>query len=102
MNARASENYLAISRSSKSVEIFWAEICWGRFFLGPNLVSFNRSVGKITNDLELPQISGQSDRRTWGVAILIYVCFQNELSFLARAFILQARAVYYGLVKSSK
>jgi hypothetical protein len=34
MNARASENYLAISRSSsasKNVEIFWAEIYWGRF-----------------------------------------------------------------------
>ena len=33
MNARASENYLAMSRSSsasKSVEIFWAEIYWGR------------------------------------------------------------------------
>jgi hypothetical protein len=47
MNARASENYLAISRSSsasKSVEILWAEIYWGRLFLGPNLVSFNRAV----------------------------------------------------------
>ena len=47
MNARASENYLAISRSSsgsKSVEIFWAEIYWGDFLLGPNLVSFNRAV----------------------------------------------------------
>jgi hypothetical protein len=36
MNARASENYLAISRSSsesKRVEIFWAEINWGRLFL---------------------------------------------------------------------
>ena len=36
MNARASENYLAISRSSstsKSVEISWAEIYWGRLFL---------------------------------------------------------------------
>ena len=47
MNARASENYLAISRSSsasKSFEIFWAEIYWGRLFLGPNLVSFNRAV----------------------------------------------------------
>ena len=32
MNARASENYLAIS--SKSVEIFWAEIYRGRLFLG--------------------------------------------------------------------
>ena len=30
MNARASENYLEIS--SKSVEIFWAEIYWGRLF----------------------------------------------------------------------
>jgi hypothetical protein len=31
MNARASENYLAIARSAaKSVEIFWAEIYWGR------------------------------------------------------------------------
>jgi hypothetical protein len=28
----------------KSVEIFWAEIYWGRHFLGPNLVSFNRAV----------------------------------------------------------
>jgi hypothetical protein len=45
MNARASENYLAIARSAlKSVEIFWAEIYWGRLFLGPNLVSFNRAV----------------------------------------------------------
>ena len=35
MNARSSENFLAISRSSsasKSVEIFWAEINWGRLF----------------------------------------------------------------------
>ena len=47
MSARESENYLAISRSSsasKSVEIFWAEIYWGRFLLGPNQVSFNRIV----------------------------------------------------------
>jgi hypothetical protein len=47
MNARESENYLAISRSSsasKSVEIFWAEIYRERLFLGPNLVSFNRTV----------------------------------------------------------
>jgi hypothetical protein len=42
MNARTYENYMAISRSSsasKSVEIYW-----GRLFLGPNLVSFNRAV----------------------------------------------------------
>ena len=33
MNARASENHLTIARSaSKSVEIFWAEIYWGRLF----------------------------------------------------------------------
>jgi hypothetical protein len=47
MNTRASEHYLAISRSSsasKSVEIFWTEIYWGRHFLGQNLVSFNRAV----------------------------------------------------------
>ena len=47
MNAHESENYLAISRSSsasKSVEIFWAEIYRGRLFLGPNLVSFIRTV----------------------------------------------------------
>ena len=42
MNAHEFENYLAISRSSsasKSVEIYR-----GRLFLGPNLVSFNRTV----------------------------------------------------------
>ena len=34
MNACASENYLAIARSaSKSVEIYWAEIYWGRRFI---------------------------------------------------------------------
>jgi hypothetical protein len=47
MNARKSENYLAISRSSsasKSVEIFWAEIYRGRLFLWPNLVSLYRTV----------------------------------------------------------
>ena len=47
MNARESENYLAISRSSsasKNVEIVWAEIYRGRLFIGPNLVSFNRTV----------------------------------------------------------
>jgi len=43
MNARESENYLAISRSS-SVEIFWGEIYRGRLFLEPNLVSFNRTI----------------------------------------------------------
>ena len=47
MNARASENCLAISHSSsasKGVEIFWDEIFWEQLFLGANLVSFNRAV----------------------------------------------------------
>ena len=47
MNARESENYLAISRSSsasKSVEIFGLRYIGDDFFLGPNLVSFNRAV----------------------------------------------------------
>ena len=54
MNARESENYLAILRSSsKSVEIFWAEIYRGRLFLGPNLVSFNRTVVPY----EIPEVN---------------------------------------------
>jgi hypothetical protein len=28
----------------KSVEIIWAEIYWRQVFIGPNLVSFNRTV----------------------------------------------------------
>jgi hypothetical protein len=52
MNGRESENYLAISSSSsasKTVKIFWAEIYRGRLFLGPNLVSFNRTVVPYEN-----------------------------------------------------
>ena len=47
MNARKSENYLAISRSSsasKSVEIFLGRDVSRTTFLGPYLVSFNRTV----------------------------------------------------------
>jgi hypothetical protein len=46
MNARASDNYLAISRSSSaSKEIFFGLRYIGDdFFLGPNLVSFNRVI----------------------------------------------------------
>jgi hypothetical protein len=47
MNAHESENYLAISRSSsasKSVEIFGPRYIGDDFFLGPNLISFNRAV----------------------------------------------------------
>ena len=47
MNARESENYLAISRSSsasKRCRDFLGEIYRERLFLWPNLVSFNRTV----------------------------------------------------------
>ena len=50
MNARESENYLAISRSSsasKSVEIFGQRYIGDNFFLGPNLVSFNRKLRTV-------------------------------------------------------
>jgi hypothetical protein len=39
MNARESA-----SSAANSGEIFWAEIYRGWLFLGPNLVSFNRTV----------------------------------------------------------
>ena len=67
MNARESENYLAISRSSSaSKEIFWAEIYWGRLFLGSNLVSFNRvvvpyEISKINFRLETKIIVSMSE-----------------------------------------
>ena len=47
MNARASENYLAISRSSSAKKVsrfFGPRYIGDDFFLGPNLVSFNRAV----------------------------------------------------------
>jgi hypothetical protein len=47
MNTCASENYLAISRSSsasKSVKIFGPRYIGDDFFIGTNLVSFNRAV----------------------------------------------------------
>ena len=52
MNARESENYLAISRSSsasKSVEIFWAEIYRGPLFLRANIVSFKSNCRSLRN-----------------------------------------------------
>ena len=60
INDRKSENYLAISRSSsasKSVEMFWAEIYRGLPFLGPNLVSFNRTV-----PYEIPKVVSDINR----------------------------------------
>jgi hypothetical protein len=45
MNARESENHLAISRSScASKSYFGPRNIGDDFFLGPNLVSFNRTV----------------------------------------------------------
>ena len=47
MNACKSENYLAItcsSSASKSVEIDLGRDISGTLFLGPNLVSFNRTI----------------------------------------------------------
>ena len=47
MNARESEiicRFHAHPVHQNSVEIFWAEIYRGRFFLGSNLVSFNRTL----------------------------------------------------------
>ena len=60
MNARASENYLAISRSSsasKSVEIFWVEIYCRRLFLGPNLVSSCRSFIGVIVPYEISKVN---------------------------------------------
>jgi hypothetical protein len=50
-----------------SIEIFWAEIYWGRLFLGSNLVSFNRTlvvpyeISKI--NFHVKKISGQCVKR---------------------------------------
>ena len=47
----------------------------------PMKICVTNYIRNIINDLELPQYRCQSDRRTW------------ELSFVARAFTLTARAV---------
>jgi hypothetical protein len=72
MNARASENYLAISRSSsasKSVEIFWAEIYCGRLIFRPNLVSFNRAVVTLL-ELSLADIRDGNEYIIWKWLVL--------------------------------
>jgi hypothetical protein len=48
MNARASENYLAIS--SKSVEIFWAEIYWGRLIFRAESRFPGNTLTHLTNE----------------------------------------------------
>jgi hypothetical protein len=63
MNARASENYLAISRSSsasKSVEILWAEIYWGRplFRAESNLIQSScRSFIRVIVPYEISKVN---------------------------------------------
>ena len=55
MNARASENYLAIS--SKSVEIFWAEIYWGRLFFRAESSLIQSSCRSFIRDIVPYEIS---------------------------------------------
>jgi hypothetical protein len=61
MNARASENYLAISRSSsasKSVDIFGPRYIGDDFFLGPNLVSLScRSFIRVIVPYEISKVN---------------------------------------------
>jgi hypothetical protein len=69
MNARESENYLAISRStsaSKSVEIFWTGICRRRLFFRAesSLIQSNcRSLG--------------TDHLTWRGGVMVFCFVQN-------------------------
>ena len=55
MNAHASENYLAIS--SKSVEIFWAEIYWGRLFFRAESSLIQSSCRSFFRDIVPYEIS---------------------------------------------
>jgi hypothetical protein len=61
MNARASENYLAISSSSsasKSVEIVWAEIYWGRPFIrAESSLSSCRSFIRVIVPYEISKVN---------------------------------------------
>ena len=62
MNARTSENYLAILRStsaSKSVEICWAEIYWGRLFFRAESSLIQSSSRQTSGEsASLPQYLG--------------------------------------------
>ena len=64
MNARASENYLAIS--SKSVETFWAEIYWGRLFLRAEsslIQSSCRSFIRIIVPYEISKVNFRVEKK---------------------------------------
>ena len=67
MNARSSENYLAIARSaSKSVEIFWAEIYWGQPFFGAEsslIQSSCRSFIRVIVPYEISKVNFRVEKK---------------------------------------
>ena len=85
MNARASENYLAISRSSsasKSVEIVWAEIYWGRLFFRAEsslIQSSCRSFIGVIVPYEIPKVNFLSLIQRVLAHISIQLCGKNSL-----------------------
>ena len=73
MNARASENYLAIS--SKSVEIFWAEIYWGRHFFRAEsslIQSSCRSFIRVIAPYEISKVNSRLETTICKMSILFY------------------------------
>jgi hypothetical protein len=68
MNARASENYLAIS--SKSVEIFWAEIYWGRLFFRAESSLIQSSLVLVTPRIFLFDPRGHEYQTTFNRAVV--------------------------------
>jgi hypothetical protein len=89
MNARASENYLAISRSSsasKSVEIFCAEIYCGRLFLRAESSLIQSSLLLVTPriflfDIKQKNPRGHEYQTTFNRAVVPLF----ELSFLTKS-----------------
>jgi hypothetical protein len=82
MNARKSENYLAISRSSsasKSVEIYRED-----FFLGPNVVSLNRAV-----------VPYEISKVNCCVEAKILVSMSEEIAFMAVPVSYYASSLWY-------
>jgi hypothetical protein len=78
MNARASENYLAISRSSsasKSVKIFWATIYWGRLFLRAESILIQSSCRSFIRVIVPYEISKVNFR----VETIILVSMSEEI-----------------------
>ena len=66
MNARESENYLAISRSSSALRFFGLRYIGDDFFLAQNLVSFNQTfvpyeISKVNFRVETKIIVSMSE-----------------------------------------